>query len=124
MTRLATWLLLVFTAVASGQSSPRGSGARSTIGLASPASMLAPAACVSGATSFCANDRFGVSVIFSAPSLGISNASASAVSLTKDTGYLWFFSPNNVEIVVKVVDGRAFNDSYWVFYGALTDVAY
>jgi hypothetical protein len=65
-----------------------------------------------------------VSVIFSAPSLGISNASATAVPLTNDTGYFWFFSPNNVELVVKVVDGRAFNGSYWVFYGALSDVEY
>jgi hypothetical protein len=25
---------------------------------------------------------------------------------------------------VKVVDGRAFNGRYWVFYGALSDVEY
>jgi hypothetical protein len=26
--------------------------------------------------------------------------------------------------VVKVLDSRAFNDRFWVFYGALSDVAY
>jgi len=65
-----------------------------------------------------------VQVIFSAPSLGITNASAQAVPLTGDTGYFWFFSSNNVELVIKVVDGRAFNGFFWVFYGALSDVAY
>ena len=62
--------------------------------------------------------------IFTAPSLGITNGVAQAVSLTSDTGYFWFFSSNNVEIVAKAVDGRAFNNFYWFFYGALSDVAY
>ena len=44
--------------------------------------------------------------------------------LTTDTGYFWFFSSNNVELVVKVVDGRAVNGHFWVFYGALTNVQY
>jgi hypothetical protein len=44
--------------------------------------------------------------------------------LTSDTGYFWFFSSNNVEIVIKAVDGRAFNNFFWVFYGALSDVEY
>jgi Viral BACON domain len=84
-----------------------------------------PAACTSTETVFCANNgRFAVQVVFSAPNLGINNAPAQATTLTSDTGYFWFFSPNNVELVVKVVDGRAFNNFFWVFYGALSDVAY
>jgi hypothetical protein len=84
-----------------------------------------PAACTSSETVFCANNgRFAVQVVFSAPNLGIENAAAQATTLTSDTGYFWFFSPNNVELVVKVVDGRAFNNFFWVFYGALSDVAY
>ncbi|HLN92935.1 MAG TPA: PKD domain-containing protein [Thermoanaerobaculia bacterium] len=81
--------------------------------------------CSPGPTTLCLNGgRFQVQAIFSAPSLGISNAPAQAVALTSDTGYLWFFSSNNVEVVLKVVDGRAFNGFYWVFYGALSDVKY
>src|SRR6478672_9469966 len=81
--------------------------------------------CLPVATIFCAHDsRFFVQATFSAPTLGISNASATAISLTNDSGYFWFFSPNNVELVVKVVDGRAFNGFFWVFVGALSDVAY
>ena len=46
------------------------------------------------------------------------------VPLTDDTGYFWFFDPANVELVVKVLDGRPLNGRYWVFFGALTDVEY
>ena len=91
----------------------------------SPEAAFAPAACTTNSTTLCLNAaRFQASVIFSAPSLGITNAPAQAVPLTSDTGYFWFFSANNVEIVLKVVDGRAFNNFFWVFEGALTDVAY
>jgi hypothetical protein len=45
-----------------------------------------------------------------------------AVPLTADTGYFWFFAPSNVEMVVKVLNGCALNQSYWVFAGGLTDV--
>jgi hypothetical protein len=84
-----------------------------------------PPTCTSSGTSLCLNGaRFRVSVIFSAPSLGITNAPAQAVPLTSDTGYFWFFSANNVEIVLKAVDGRSFNNYFWVFYGALSDVEY
>jgi hypothetical protein len=92
------------------------------IGLLSPST---PQACTSNATTLCLNNgRFQVRAIFSAPSLGITNAPAQAEPLTSDTGYFWFFSSNNVEIVIKAVDGRAFNNFFWVFYGALSDVEY
>jgi hypothetical protein len=84
-----------------------------------------PSTCTSNATTLCLNNgRFRVQAIFSAPSLGITNAPAQAVPLTGDTGYFWFFSANNVEIVIKAVDGRSFNNHFWVFYGALSDVEY
>ncbi|HWN45064.1 MAG TPA: ELWxxDGT repeat protein [Thermoanaerobaculia bacterium] len=47
-----------------------------------------------------------------------------AVSLTGDTGYFWFFNEDNVEVVLKVLDGRPLNDKFWVFYGALSSVEY
>jgi ELWxxDGT repeat protein len=47
-----------------------------------------------------------------------------AAPLTTDTGYFWFFNPANVEVVVKVLDGRSLNQSFWVFYGALSSVEY
>jgi hypothetical protein len=76
--------------------------------------------CVAGAGTLCLNGgRFRVTAAFQ--SSGASGA-ATAVALTGDTGYFWFFSPSNVEIVLKVVDGRAFNSRFWVFAGGLTNV--
>jgi hypothetical protein len=84
-----------------------------------------PPTCTASATALCLNaGRFRVQAIFSAPSLGIVNGQAQSVSLTPDTGYFWFFSSNNVEIVIKAVDGRPANGYFWVFYGALSDVEY
>jgi hypothetical protein len=44
--------------------------------------------------------------------------------LTADSGAFWFFQPSNIELVVKVLDGRTVNGHFWVFYGALSDVGY
>jgi hypothetical protein len=47
-----------------------------------------------------------------------------AVRLTDDSAYFWFFDPENVELVVKILDGRAINGKWWFFYGALSNVEY
>jgi len=45
-----------------------------------------------------------------------------AVPHLQDTGHFWFFGSENLELTCKVIDGRAVNQKYWVFCGALTDV--
>ena len=45
-----------------------------------------------------------------------------AVALTEDSGYFWFFNPNNVETMVKVLDGRGLNEHFWTFFAVLSDV--
>jgi photosystem II stability/assembly factor-like uncharacterized protein len=45
-----------------------------------------------------------------------------AVSLTGETGALWFFQEDNLELVVKVLDGRGLNGRFWVFVASLTSV--
>lgn len=47
---------------------------------------------------------------------------ANAVRLTSDTGYLTFFDPANVEVVVKVLNACGVNNHYWVFAAGLTNV--
>ncbi|MEO8348102.1 MAG: BACON domain-containing carbohydrate-binding protein [Acidobacteriota bacterium] len=90
---------------------------------AAPLAAMSPDACTQNATTLCLNNgRFQVRAIFSTAS--ITNGPAQAVPLTGDTGYFWFFSANNVEITLKVVDGRTFNGFFWAFYAALSDVAY
>ena len=47
-----------------------------------------------------------------------------AVPITPDTGYFWFFGPQNVEILIKVLDACAEPfPGFWVFAAGLTDVA-
>ncbi len=76
--------------------------------------------CVGNATTLCLNGgRFRVRASYDS---SIGTGSGKSIGLTSDTGYFWFFSANNVEIVVKVVNGCAFNQSYWVFAGGLTNV--
>jgi hypothetical protein len=41
-----------------------------------------------------------------------------------DTGYFWFIGSGNVEVMLKILDGRGINGHHWVFYGALSDVEY
>ena len=45
-----------------------------------------------------------------------------AVPLTDDSGYFHFFSPDNVEVLVKVLDACDFNGAYWVFAAGLTNL--
>ena len=68
--------------------------------------------------------RFRVGVEWQQSALGRLPSSRTAVPLTDDTGYFWFFGSANIELVVKVLDGRADNGHFWVFYGALSDVEY
>ncbi len=41
---------------------------------------------------------------------------------TAESGLFWFFSPDNWEMLVKVIDGCVVNERFWVFAAALTNV--
>jgi len=43
---------------------------------------------------------------------------------SQDSGLFWFFQPNNWEALVKVLDGCAINNRFWVFAAATTNVEY
>lgn len=43
---------------------------------------------------------------------------------SESTGFFWFFNPDSIDLIVKIIDGSVLNDHVWVFYGALTDVIY
>jgi hypothetical protein len=77
--------------------------------------------CVANSTTLCLNNgRFRVTATF-ATNQGQSG-NGMAVPETTDTGMFWFFSANNIEAIIKVVNGCALNSRYWVFAGGLTDV--
>ena len=94
-----------------------------SIELAEPAPLPHKGAgCVSSATSACLLDRFQVEVSFTDHS---GNEGTGQVASQNDqTSLFWFFGPQNIELAVKLIDGRTFNDRFWVFYGALSDVEY
>ena len=76
--------------------------------------------CVENDNTIClSKNRFRVSATFQT---GNTSGTAGAVRLTGDTGYFWFFSNTNVELVLKVLDACGFNNRFWVFAGGLTDV--
>ena len=86
-----------------------------------PEALAAP--CTVEATSlFLSACRFRVSATWR--DFDGNTGSGQAVTLTADTGYFWFFNAANVELVVKVLDARALNGNFWVFYGALSNVEY
>ncbi len=42
----------------------------------------------------------------------------------EDTGLFWFFSPDNVELTIKVLDGCSVNGRFWVFVSSGSTVEY
>ncbi len=88
-----------------------------------PETGAAAASCVADAQTLCLlGNRFRVSVEWQLRD-GASGRGM-AVPQSDVTGTFWFFGPENVELVVKALDGRALNNRYWFFYGALSDVQY
>jgi ELWxxDGT repeat protein len=83
----------------------------------------AAAPCQPGAQRLCLNgNRFAVEVAWK--DFQGHTGQGTAVPLTADTGTFWFFNAANVELVLKVLDGRPLNGKFWVFYGALSNVEY
>ena len=79
--------------------------------------------CTPAATTLCVEDgRFQVEAFWQAPDGA--KGMGQAVPLSAATGYFWFFSPENVEAVVKVLNAcdLASFENYWVFAAGLTDV--
>ena len=64
--------------------------------------------------------RFEVTIDWRAPNGD--TGQGQAIPLTGDTGYFWFFSEDNAEVVVKVLDACSFTGTYWLYAGGLTDV--
>ncbi len=78
-------------------------------------------ACVPSASTLCLNDgRFRVTAGWR-KSDGSSGA-GTGVSLTNDSGYFWFFTAANIEVVLKVLNACAIDNRYWVFSAGLTNV--
>ncbi len=84
-----------------------------------------PDPCVAGPETLCLNDgRFSVELTWTAPD-DRTGTGTDAGLIAADSGLLYFFSANNWEILVKVLDACASpSQQFWVFAAATTDVAY
>ncbi|HVT61598.1 MAG TPA: hypothetical protein VHR45_24770 [Thermoanaerobaculia bacterium] len=79
--------------------------------------------CISSDTVLCImGGRFGVSVIWT-KSDG-SQGPGHAISLNGGSGTFWFFSSDNSEMLVKMVEGCALGNHWWFFAAATTNVGY
>jgi hypothetical protein len=67
--------------------------------------------------------RFSVEVSWHDPISGHAGFGRQ-VADSGQTGFFWFFDPSNLELMVKMLDGRGLNDHYWFFFGALSNVEY
>lgn len=75
--------------------------------------------CVAGPTVLCLNNgRFRVEASYQSAASG---GFGQAFRLTDDTGYFWFFSANNVEVIVKILNACGVNNRYWAFAAGLTN---
>jgi photosystem II stability/assembly factor-like uncharacterized protein len=86
------------------------------------AAMTVPAPCAAGAAGLClgAGGRFLVTASWATPPTA--SGVGQGVGVTADTGAFWFSSADNLELIVKVLDGCSLNGHYWVFAAGLTNV--
>lgn len=100
------------------RSSPALSFTALPVLLALLALITAPAAAADGLDLH--GERFHVTVEWRTPdgTRGIGHP----VPSTQQSGFFWFFSPSNLELMVKVLDACAISQRYWVFAAGMTDV--
>ncbi len=83
-----------------------------------------PEPCVEDEATMCLNEgRFKVQVTWQDFNEQTGSAQRVASGAT-DSGLFWFFDDGNWEMLIKVLDGCAVNDHFWVFAAATTDVEY
>jgi hypothetical protein len=83
-----------------------------------------PGPCVAGAWTLClGNGRFGVQAVWQTADGNAGPGWVTPVE-SRDSGLFWFFKPEYLELMVKVIDGCAANGRYWLFTGPSTNVQY
>lgn len=76
--------------------------------------------CEPAPTALClADGRFRVTAVWNTDT---GSGIARAVSTTGSSGYFTFFGADSPEVVVKAVDGCAFNGRFWIFSAGMTNV--
>lgn len=82
-----------------------------------------PTVCIPDETTLCLNQgRFRVRVQWT--DFQGQSGPGSALPYTADSGFFYFFGPDNLEILIKVLNACVPFERYWVFYAAATNVEY
>ena len=68
----------------------------------------------------CLNDRFGVKIDNVTNHPGDGHATPVRFG-SKDSAFFWFYNDTNYEVIVKVLDGCAVNNHWWVFIAGITN---
>jgi hypothetical protein len=85
--------------------------------------LAVPGPCVADPQTLCLRDRFRVQASWRTADGRVGAASVLPVP-AGDSGLFWFASPDNLELLVKTLDGCAQNGHYWVFAGPATDLQF
>jgi plastocyanin len=122
---LAVLTLAVLILATTGASAPRATQQSQPQGSPSRHTFLTPATSLetgcSGDFALCLSaGRFEVEATWK--TADGATGSGHPIALTSDSGYFWFFEPNNVEVAVKALNGCGINEHYWLFASGLTDV--
>jgi hypothetical protein len=89
--------------------------------------------CMPGSQTLCISDqpgdhRFQITSSFSTTQGGGHSGNGGAIDLTPvgvtEGGLFWFFDSANPEMLIKVINGCAINNHFWVFYAAVTNVSF
>ena len=79
--------------------------------------------CVEDNDTLCLDGRFRVTATWQTADATLGDGHVRS-ERTADSGLFWFFAENNIELLVKVLDGCAVNEHFWVFAAGTTDVGY
>lgn len=115
-----------------GTTPPLSTVRRNTVGIVLTQRQVSTP-CVPSPTRLCIDNhpgdrRFRATMTFQTVQSGGLSGSAQAIQLAPlgvtRGGQFWFFSQDNPELLLKVLDGCTVNGRYWVFFSAGTNVGY
>jgi photosystem II stability/assembly factor-like uncharacterized protein len=112
---------LTLSSTPSRQAAGRSTAGRSAV--AQPRAEGSSGQCSPSETRTCLQGRFSVEVQWRAPEGELTSARGSDADFEADNAF-WFFEPANVDLVVKLVDGRGTNGKFWIFYGSMTTMEF
>jgi hypothetical protein len=69
------------------------------------------------------NGRFRIELEGRTPTLDPSGTTV-IIPSAPDSGLFYFFSPTNIEMLIKVLNGCGLNNRYWLFYAATTNIEF